>query len=150
MFKKPVLPQLKTQTWCAEHDCPRVSVNGHLECVVERLGDHLSGQRVTDLIERPSLTLVFTRGHMLPLLCPDCGGPTGVHADWSDAFLDQLGRLYVVGVAYVQRDGRGECMLALADDPTVNPNDLGARILELRVHIESARRLTCPTEEVLQ
>lgn len=140
--------------WCDEHNCPLVRVGDGYECPVERVDAHLMGKRIQDLIPtsaKSPLTLVFHDGHTLPLLCPDCGGSYHTQTDEEDKILDELAGLYVIGVAYaepgaVDNDSPEMVVLALGHTPDANPDNPDAIVEEIYVHLESARRLTCPGE----
>jgi hypothetical protein len=85
------------------------------------------------------------------LLCPDCGNSYHTKTDEEDKILDELTGLYVIGVAYaepgsVEADSPEMIVLALGRAPDANPNDPDAIVEEIYVHLDSARRLTCPGE----
>jgi hypothetical protein len=140
--------------WCDEHDCPLIRIGDSYECVVERVDAHLGGKRVQDIVpssRKTPLTLVFADGHTLPLLCPDCSGALHITPQDEEQVLEHAAGLYLVGVAYLKQ-GEAEPdapeMLALAFglDPEADPGDLDAVEEELLLHLDSARRLTCPGE----
>jgi hypothetical protein len=145
---------LKELTWCEEHNCPIVRLGNAYECVIERVDAHLGGKRVQDIIPASAqtpLTLVFDDGHTLPLLCPDCGKAFHVQAEEEDKVLDDMAGLYVIGVAYVEpgaieEDSPEMIVLAFGTSPEADPDHPDSIVEELYVHLESARRLTCPGE----
>jgi hypothetical protein len=140
--------------WCQVHVCPMIRIGDNYECVVERMYAHLGGKRVKDIVPssgKSPLTLVFEDGHTLPLLCPDCGGALHVAPEDEEEVLDQAAGLYLVGVAYLKQgedepDAPEMLALAFGLDPDVDPNDADAVEEELLLHLDSARRLTCPNE----
>ena len=135
---------------CEEHNCPMIQVGENYECVIERVDAHLGGKRVKDIVpgkRKTPLTLVFEDGHTLPLLCPDCGGALHVAPEDEDQVLDQSAGLYLVGVAYVEPSTEPEGIaLAFASDPDADLEDPEAELEEVALHLDSARRLTCPDE----
>lgn len=145
---------LNKLTWCEEHNCPLVRVGVGYECVVERVGAHLMDKQVQDIIpasDRTPITLVFHDGHTLPLFCPDCGDALHVAAEQEDKFLEEFAGLYVIGVAYLEpgaaEDNSPEMIaLAFGQQPGLNPEVSDVVMQELYLHLESARRLTCPGE----
>ena len=135
---------------CQEHDCPVIRVGDNYECVIERVDAHLGGKRVKDIVpgkRKTPLTLVFEDGHTLPLLCPHCGGALHAAPEDEDQVLEQSAGLYLVGVAYVEPSAEPEGIaLAFASDPDADLEDLETELEELVLHLDSARRLTCPDE----
>lgn len=137
---------------CVEHQCPMLRIDDAYECVVERIDDHLGGRQVKDVIpagKGAPVALVFDDGHTIPLLCPDCGG--SVHMEDADSFLDSVAGLYLVGVsAYVEEveDGVEREALALGFAPEPDgpeePDVWEDSLDWLPIHVESARRITCP------
>ena len=136
---------------CQEHNCPMIRIEDNYECVIESVDAHLGGKRVKDIIpgKRGSpLTLVFEDGHTLPLLCRDCGGALHVASEDEDQVLEQSSGLYLVGVAYVESGEEHEGLaLAFASRPDADPEDPEPEMEELLLHLDSARRLTCPDEQ---
>ena len=66
---------LLDELWCAEHNCPRISISTGENYVC--LFDHVNGRvgtcRVTDVVnDNDGATLVFENGVELPLFCPCC------------------------------------------------------------------------------
>lgn len=141
-------------TWCEEHHCPLIRIGNNYECVIERVDAHLGGKRVQDTVPggaQTPLTLVFDDGHTLPLFCPDCGGAFHIQPDEEDKMLDEMTGLCVIGVAYVEpgaveKDSPEMIVLAFGNSPEADPDQPDAIIEELYVHLDSARRLTCPGE----
>ena len=136
---------------CQEHDCPMIRVGDNYECVVERVDAHLGGKRVKDIVpgkRGTPLTLVFEDGHTLPLLCQDCGGALHAAPEDEDQVLDESSGLYLVGIAYVEPGEEPEAIaLAFSSYPDSDPEDPETEMEELVLHLDSARRLTCPDDQ---
>ncbi|CAG1015190.1 hypothetical protein ANAEL_05198 [Anaerolineales bacterium] len=135
---------------CSEHDCPMLRIGNQYECVIERVDAHLGGKRVKDILpdsQGTPFALIFEDGHTLPLLCPDCGRSLHVSHQNEDQVLNEVAGLYLVGLAYVET-GEEPSGLALlfSRDPHANLENPVTATQEIVLHLDSARRLTCPDE----
>ena len=135
---------------CREHGCPMIRIGDRYVCVIERVDTHLGGKRVKDIVpdnQRTPLVLVFEDGHTLPLLCPDCGRSLHVAPENEDHVLNEAAGLYLVGLAYIEPgEEPGGLALVFARDPNADLKDSETPTQEILLHLESARRLTCPDE----
>ena len=137
--------------FCGEHNCPMIRVGDDYECVIERVEAHVGGKRVKDLVV-PSQrgtpwAFVFDDGHTLPLLCAGCGHALQIAPADEELALNQVAGLCLVGVGYVEPidDTRpGGIVLVFVPDPTAGPDSAPSQ--ELLLHLDSARRLTCPAQ----
>jgi hypothetical protein len=90
---------------CEEHDCPMIRIGDYYECVIEYTDSMLGQGVVTDFIPGGGgqpITLVFSNGRTMPVICPCCGGPSRFEDEGDgDAFLEILAqqrfRLYALG-----------------------------------------------------
>lgn len=135
---------------CSEHGCPMIRVGDNYECVIERVDAHLGGKRVKDILpgnRRTPFALVFEDGHTLPLLCPDCGRSLHVAPENEEQALDEASGLFLVGLAYVAPGEDPEGLaLVFARDPDADVADPETPTQEILLHLDSARKLTCPDE----
>ncbi len=135
---------------CSEHSCPMIQIGDSYECVIERVDTHLGGKRVKDIVpgnRRVPLALVFEDGHTIPLLCPDCGRSLHIAHENEEQALDEAAGLFLVGLAYVEPGEDPEGLaLVFARDPNVDLEDPETPTQEILLHLDSARKLTCPEE----
>ncbi|MBI5034878.1 MAG: hypothetical protein HZB51_30505 [Chloroflexi bacterium] len=135
---------------CSEHDCPMLRIGNQYECVIERVDAHLGGKRVKDILpdsQETPFELAFEDGHTLPLLCPDCGRSLHVSHQNEDQVLNEVTGLYLVGLAYVEpEEERPGLALIFSRDPNADLENPTTSTQEIVLHLDSARRLTCPDE----
>ncbi len=135
---------------CSEHGCPMLRIGNQYECVIERVNAHLGGKRVKDILpdnHGTPFALIFDDGHTLPLLCPDCGRSLHVSHENEDQVLNEVTGLYLVGLASVEpEEERSGLALVFSRDPNANLENPATSTQEIVLHLDSARRLTCPDE----
>lgn len=138
---------------CHEHRCPMLQIGDRYECVIERVDAHLGGKQVKDIVpdnQGVPFTLVFEDGHTLPLLCPDCGRSLHVAPENEERVLNEAAGLYLVGLAYVEQEEEPSGLaLVFARDPNADLENPETPTEEIMLHLDSARRLTCPEEDSL-
>jgi hypothetical protein len=134
---------------CREHQCPKIQLQSAWYCPIQRLFDHIGQQPVRDVIpshDDIATNLVFGNGHTLPLYCPSCGAGIELADQEEDAF---IGR-YFVGAEFdvVQlHDGRLVDALFLYFSSSLTPGTDGhGDTMQICLHLDSARLLTCPNE----
>ncbi len=136
--------------WCAEHGCPMIQIGNRYECVIERVDAHIGGKRVKDIIPDDQgipFALVFEDGHTLPLLCPDCGRSLHVSPANEEHVLNEASGLYLVGLSYVEPEEEPwGLVLVFSRDPNTGLENPEVPTQEILLHLNSARRLTCPDE----
>jgi hypothetical protein len=130
-----------------------INVDGAYYCVVEYLDAHLGGGQIKDIVPgdndaQPTVPtcLVFSDGHTLPILCPDCGEGHSLGMD-ADEFLEDMAGLYLIGFSYLppEDDEPEGIELILSEDQDLDPNDADDDNSEsLFVHLLSVQQLTCP------
>jgi hypothetical protein len=139
---------------CGEHNCPMIRIGDDYRCVIGYTDSMLGGETLDDFIpgsgdEQP-ITLVFSNGHTLPLLCPCCGGPYQFKSKKaSDKFLKTLTRqrlrLHALAYIPVREDvphGGLELVFVPGDSPAAglaDGGDLPEGSQLLQVHLDSVR-----------
>jgi hypothetical protein len=133
-----------------------IMVDGAYHCVVEYLDAHLGGNQIKDIVPgepdaQPTVPtlLVFTDGHTLPILCPDCGEAHSMGMD-PDEFLEDMAGLYLIGFSYLppEDDEPEGIELILSEDEELDPQDADEDNSDtLFVHLLSVQQLTCPDGE---
>jgi len=136
---------------CCEHGCPKLQIGDRYECVIERVDAHLGGKQMKDIVpdnHGVPFALVFEDGHTLPLLCPDCGRSLHVAPENEERALNEAAGLYLVGLAYVEpKEEPSGLALVFARDPNADLENPETPTEEILLHLDSARRLTCPDED---
>ena len=132
--------------------CAAASVNSETSCT-KPIDTFRGGKRVKDILPDSQGTpfeLIFEDGHTLPLLCPDCGRSLHVSHQNEDQVLNEVTGLYLVGLAYVEpEEGLSGLALLFSRDPNANLENPATATKEIVLHLDSARRLTCPDERTL-
>lgn len=132
---------LEDLVFCSEHGCPMIHVRGDYVCLFEYVDTHVGGQAVRDLIpgtlDAPA-RLVFSDGHVMPLLCAHCG--KGLHFTDVDAALEVIAGQSLVALEYDEEDKA----LVLVFSPDPEDREGGEAV---PVHLDSARKLVCPSEQ---
>jgi hypothetical protein len=125
---------LEGLVFCGEDGLPMIVVEGDYVCAGEYLLSRLGTARVSGIISEPALSLVFSNGCRLPLLCPGCGD--SLHIDSSeDEVLQKMIGLNLVDVSWDEDD---ECLVLGFSS---SGEDAGP---VMAVHLDSAARLSCP------
>lgn len=128
--------------YCSHDNFPMLLFEGDYMCVAEYLNAHIDYSPVSDLLDKPALTLVFQNGHTLPLLCPDCG--QSLHVQDDSLLLDSI-----YGLTIVEMDWDPEEELLYLGFGRMEPdNDDEYPELQVEQHLtvslNSVRGLTCP------
>lgn len=126
---------------CGNDGMPMLQIGDAYRCVAEYLDHYIGGPEVTivDLITHP-VTLIFSNGYSLPLLCACCGQPLHIPASDSDEALDISAGLTLLNIDWS------------ADAPNELNLDFGREDEEtgdiyfqyLTVHLDTVRLLQGP------
>jgi hypothetical protein len=139
---------------CGEHNCPMIRIGDDYRCVIEYTDSMLGGETLDDFIpgsgDEQLITLVFSNGRTLPLLCACCGGPFRFRRKKdSNKFLKTLTRrrlrLYALAYIPVREDvphGGLELVFVPRDSSAAglgDGGDLPDGSQLLQVHLDSIR-----------
>jgi hypothetical protein len=134
-FATPALP-----LYCYHDDFPMVEIQGAYVCVAEYIFEHLDNVPVTDLITRPTLTLIFQNGHTLPLIQPEYD--QSIPPNDEDQLLNILNGLSIIDVEW---DDENQAITLDFGSPIINDEEEEITpAVFITVHLDSIRQMTCP------
>jgi len=120
---------------CYHDDFPMIEIGGVYVCVAEYIFEHLENAPVTDLIVKPTPTLIFQNGHTLPLIRPSYDPLS------EDYLLDTFGGLCIIDAEW---DDENQLITLVFGYSSVDEEEDTTSIATLTVHLDSIRQLTCP------
>lgn len=121
---------------CGECGSPMVAIGEDYMCARSHLMAEVGAPVfVRDIIPEP-LTLVFSNGTILPLLCAECGDP--YHTTDDNAFLETVTGLSIVGIDWHEGSPAIEVLFGREPDLAVGEIELADR---LTIHIDSVKLL---------
>ncbi len=123
---------------CENDGMPMLRIGEYYRCVAEYLDSHIGGPEITitDLITDP-VTLIFSNGYSLPLICACCGRPMELNEDDTTLALEQATGLSLLGIGWSE-NAPNELALHLGTPD--DEDDPGALV----VHLNTARQLQGP------